>query len=115
MDKIAQTARVFKALSDPTRLRIFQFLRTRCCPVAVDDSGAVSPAVGPTVGQVCCHVTGVEKADSRISFHLKELRNAGLITVHKRGKFLLCGVDPSGLALLVEFGNADPVSVEAQC
>ena len=32
-------AAMFKALGDPTRLTIFNFLRDQCCPVAVDDTG----------------------------------------------------------------------------
>src|SRR5437764_15264810 len=86
-------AAMFKALGDPTRLRIFEFLRACCCPVAVDESGAVMPVVGPTAGEVCCHITGAERITSTISHHLKELRLAGLITVERRGKHMLCGVN----------------------
>ena len=43
-------AAMFKALGDPTRLHIFEFLRSCCCPVAVEESGDVRPVVGPTVG-----------------------------------------------------------------
>ena len=84
---------MFKALGDPTRLRIFEFLRSCSCPVALDDTGGVSPVIGPTVGEVCCRITGAERATSTISFHLKELRNAGLISMERRGKHILCGVN----------------------
>lgn len=97
-----QSAAMFKALGDPTRLRIFQFLLARCCmqeegfgvaqEVAVEDSGAVRPVDGPTVGAVCCHLTGRETVTSTISEHLKELRIAGLITMEKRGRYVICGV-----------------------
>ena len=63
----------FKALGDPTRLRIFDFLCRQCCPVAVEDNGDVRPVLGPTVGAVCCHVTGAERINSTISHHLKGL------------------------------------------
>src|SRR5579862_997396 len=49
-------AAMFKALGDPTRLHIFEFLRSCRGPVAVEETGAVRPIVGPTVGEVCCHV-----------------------------------------------------------
>jgi len=88
-----ETAVAFKALGDPTRLRIFNFLRSCCCPVALGESGEVRPVNGPTVGEVCCQVTGADKITSTISFHLKELRNAGLITMEKRGKNMICSVD----------------------
>lgn len=93
-------AAMFKALGDPTRLRIFEFLREQCCPVAVEDSGDVRPVLGPTVGEVCCQVTGAEKITSSISFHLKELRLAGLITMERRGKNMICGVNRDAVAAL---------------
>jgi DNA-binding transcriptional ArsR family regulator len=93
----------FKALGDPTRLRIYSFLCDCCCPVAVEDSGDVRPVAGPTVGDICCHITGGEQASSNISFHLKELRNAGLITMDKRGKYVVCGIDSAAQQTLLGF------------
>ena len=80
LEKETARADVFKALGDPTRLRIFDFLRSCCCPVAVEEGGDVRPVDGPTVGEVCCRVTGAERINSTISHHLKELRLAGLIS-----------------------------------
>lgn len=84
---------MFKALGDPTRLRIYEFLKSCCCPVAVGEDAEVRPVTGPTVGEVCCRVTGAEKITSTVSFHLKELKNAGLISVERRGKNMICGFD----------------------
>ena len=94
---------MFKALGDPTRLRIFEFLRACCCPVAVGDEGEVRPVDGPTVGEVCCQVTGMDRITSTVSFHLKELRNAGLITMEKRGKKMICGIDRDALRKLAAY------------
>lgn len=96
-------AAMFKALGDPTRLHIFEFLRACCCPVAVEETGDVRPVVGPTVGEVCCHVTGAEQINSKISHHLKELRLAGLITVERRGKNMICGVNREAVAMLAAY------------
>ena len=94
---------MFKALGDPTRLRIFQFLRSCCCPVAVGEEGEVRPVEGPTVGEVCCQITGAEKITSTVSFHLKELRTAGLITMEKRGKNMICGINQDAVQRLADF------------
>ena len=107
-----QRATAFKALGDPTRLRIFDFLRNCCCPVAIDDAGDVRPATGPTVGEVCCSVTGSVKVSSTMSFHLKELRTAGLITMERRGKTMVCAVDPGVIAELGRYFAAEVSKAE---
>ena len=96
-------AAMFKALGDPTRLRIFEFLRDCCCPVAVEETGDVRPVVGPTVGEVCCQITGAEKITSTISFHLKELRLAGLVSVERHGKNMICSVNREAVAALAAY------------
>ncbi len=98
-----QKAAMFKALGDPTRLRIFLFLRGCCGPVSIDDDGAARPVSGPTVGEVCCHVTGTPAVTSTVSFHLKELRQAGLVTMEQRGKNRVCAVNREAVAALAEF------------
>ena len=101
--KSCDLAAMFKALGDPTRLRIFEFLRAQCCPVALEDNGDVRPVRGPTVGEVCCHVTGLERINSTISHHLKELRLAGLISIDRHGKNMICGVNREAVANLAAF------------
>lgn len=102
---MADVVSQFKALGDPTRLRIFEFLCACCCPVAVEETGEVRRAEGPTAGEVCCNVTGVEKITSTVSFHLKELRQAGLITMERQGKNMVCGVNQEALTALRSYVN----------
>jgi DNA-binding transcriptional ArsR family regulator len=108
-------AAMFKALGDSTRLHIFEFLRSCCCPVAVGESGEVRPVSGPTVGEVCCHVTGAEQINSKISHHLKELRLAGLITVKRRGKNMICGVNRESVTALAEYLGVEAPSDCSGC
>lgn len=97
---IAKLSAMLKALGDPTRLEIYLFLRDRCATVAIEEDGHVRPVDGPTVGEVCCHVTGLDKISSTISFHLKELRICGLIRMDKRGRFMVCCVNPEAIESL---------------
>jgi ArsR family transcriptional regulator len=106
---------MFKALGDPTRLRIFEFLRAQCCPVAIEDeTGDVRPLTGPTVGEVCCHVTGEPAITSTVSFHLKELRQAGLITMERRGKNMICGVNREALTILAAYFDDSTVNTPSR-
>ena len=108
MTKDEALALVFKALGDPTRLRIFQFLR--CCDreVEIDEAGQCRPSGSLSVGEVCCQL---DQSMSTVSHHLKELRLAGLIRTEKRGRWIYCSVNPAGLALVREFLDR-PVSQE---
>src|SRR5689334_18256248 len=108
-------AAMFKALGDPTRLHIFEFLRSCCCPVAVEETGDVRPVLGPTVGEVCCHVTGAEQINSKISHHLKELRLAGLITVERRGKNMICRVNRDAVAALAAYLSESVSDTSGDC
>ncbi len=92
---------MFKALGDPTRARIFAFLGSKCNPVALDEeSGEVHPVQGCTIGEVCCHITGTDQFSSTISFHLKELRIAGLIRTEKSGKYTICSLNPEAVTAM---------------
>jgi len=93
--------KAFKALSDPTRLHIVEFLSSMCCHRAsLDDEGGV---VGSTAGEICCHITGAEKITSTVSQHLKELESAGLIQIERKGKYMVCTLRNEALE---ELGNS---------
>jgi ArsR family transcriptional regulator, arsenate/arsenite/antimonite-responsive transcriptional repressor len=107
----ARRAAMFKALGDPTRLRIFEILGSCCDSTAVDvltieKSGDIRPVQGSTVGEICCKLNGAERISSTISHHLKELRLAGLITTERCGKHIICRVNQAALGeLLAYLGN----------
>lgn len=85
----------FRALGDPTRLKILEYLS--CCPQAVEDD-----ASGSSAGEVCCAVTGLSTITSTISHHLHELRDAGLIEITRSGKRMICRIVPEAMAKLAE-------------
>lgn len=114
-ETIFDKAAAFKALGDPTRLRIFEFLRSCCCPVAVEENGEVRPVDGPTVGEVCCTVTGAEQITSTVSRHLRELKLAGLITIDRRGKNMVCGINQEAVAALATYFTDETPSRNCDC
>lgn len=93
-------AATFRALGDPTRLRIFEFLR--CCDreIVIEEDGSCRPAGPMSVGEVCCRFS---QSMSTVSHHLKELRQAGLIRTEKRGRSIFCRVNPAALEFLRKF------------
>jgi ArsR family transcriptional regulator, arsenate/arsenite/antimonite-responsive transcriptional repressor len=77
-------AKVFKALADPVRLRLFSL---------------IASFAG---GQACvCDLTGeFDVSQPTISHHLKVLRDAGLIDSERRGTWVYYWVLPEALARL---------------
>jgi len=87
----------FKALSDPTRLDIFRLIAVQDAPICACDVVARFELTQPT-----------------ISHHLKVLREAGLITVSRRGVWAYYAAEPRGLALLQgALADLAPLPLEA--
>jgi ArsR family transcriptional regulator len=74
------TATVFKALADPSRVRIVNLLANAGEPVCVCD---LTPALG--------------LAQATVSFHLKKLMTAGLLRRERRGTWAYYSLDRAAL------------------
>jgi ArsR family transcriptional regulator len=83
--------RQFQALSDATRLRIVDLLRggERC---------------------VCELTAALDLGQSLLSFHLKALKNAGLVTDRREGRWAYYALDVDAFSQLEEFVGALPSS-----
>ena len=90
MDKIEKIAEIFKALSDPTRLRLIRML-AKCQPDHVLTGGCEG---GPLCVNALAHQLGVTQ--SAVSQHLRVLRQAGLVSGTRRGNFMHYSLDPAG-------------------
>ncbi len=86
MDKVEKLVEIFKALSDPTRLRLVKLLND--CPPGVCQGG-------PLCVNALAHQLGVTQ--SAVSQHLRILRQAGLVSGARRGTFMHYSLDPDGL------------------
>jgi ArsR family transcriptional regulator len=98
---IPKYAEMFKALSNPNRLRIFLRLITCCKP------GTVSSIFdcGEPEGCACVGELGQDLGivPSTISHHIKELRQAGLIRMERQGQKIACWIDPDAVEALRSF------------
>jgi ArsR family transcriptional regulator len=86
-EQAGNTAKMFKALGDPIRLRLLSMIAS-----APDDGGA---------GVCVCDLTGpFDLSAPTISYHLKTLREAGLVTSERRGTWVHYRVRKDSLELL---------------
>ena len=80
---LQRRAQRFHALSDETRLAILACLRN---------------------GEQCvCELTAtLDAAQSRLSFHLKTLKDAGIVSDRKQGRWTYYAINPGAVAALEE-------------
>jgi ArsR family transcriptional regulator, arsenate/arsenite/antimonite-responsive transcriptional repressor len=85
--RLARAAALFHALSDETRLEIMAMLRggERC---------------------VCELTDELDAAQSRLSFHLRVLKEAGLVSDRKEGRWSYYSIVPEALAELHDMSVA---------
>ena len=86
MDEIEKLAETFKALSDPTRLKLVRLLND--CKPGVCEGGVLCV-------NALAHNLGVSQ--SAVSQHLRVLRQAGLVNGARRGSFMHYSLDQDGL------------------
>ncbi|WP_406090618.1 ArsR/SmtB family transcription factor [Streptomyces sp. NBC_01013] len=82
-DDAEKMAAMFKALSDPVRLRLF------------------SKVASHPGGEACvCDISDVGVSQPTVSHHLKKLREAGLLTSERRGTWVYYRVAPTVVAAM---------------
>jgi ArsR family transcriptional regulator, arsenate/arsenite/antimonite-responsive transcriptional repressor len=94
---LARIARWFGALSDETRLQIVEMLvgGERC---------------------VCDLQVALDAYQSRLSFHLRKLKEAGLVDDRKEGRWVYYSLNPEVLDSMAEFlGASKPVDHRSGC
>jgi ArsR family transcriptional regulator, arsenate/arsenite/antimonite-responsive transcriptional repressor len=96
MTRLAQTA---KALSDPIRLRMIAMLAEGrdCCDLP-DPCTRNVPGPGTPDGICVCEFQEqFGLGQSRTSYHLKVLKDAGLVTEETRGKWTFYALDAEAM------------------
>lgn len=102
-------AKIFKALSNEQRLRIFQMLcswQEASASGEIEDPGA---GVERCFTRACCSIS---LSKSTISHHFKELQNAGLIELKRKGQVMTCTVRPEAVAAARAFWSNTPCCSE---
>ena len=87
-NKTDEYAEIFKALSNPNRLKIFLRLASCCKPGTIGYYDDESCAY---VGELADEV---EVVKSTVSHHVKELKRVGLLRTERQGQKIACWVDP---------------------
>ncbi|MEZ5506135.1 MAG: metalloregulator ArsR/SmtB family transcription factor [Gammaproteobacteria bacterium] len=88
-----QLAKAFKALSNPNRLQIYlEIMRRR----QMDSSEVCGCALTD-------FINSLNVGAPTVSHHIKELVNADLITVERRGKFITCHLNEAVCVQLKDF------------
>lgn len=95
-DELGRLARLFHALSDETRLRIVAKLLS---------------------GEQCvCNLTdALEAGQSRLSFHLKTLKDAGLVTDRRDGRWIHYSLNHEALSGIGALLDAIAEKAETVC
>jgi ArsR family transcriptional regulator len=96
-DGAAEMARTFKVLGDPARLRVLSLIAAR------------------KGGEVCvCEITDAfDLTGPTISYHLRVLREAGLVDCQRRGTWVYYWIVPDKLAGLSQFLDPSDASIPA--
>ena len=96
-EQAGSVAAVFKALSDPIRLRLLSLIASH------------------TGGEACvCELTGFfDVSEPTVSHHLKVLREAGLVTSQRRASWVYYRVVPDALTGLSVLLDATGVTTAA--
>ena len=94
-DDVERLAAVAKALSDPTRLRMLELMvqGRGCCGLPAPATRGVPGANDPAGICVCEFQEQFGLAQSKTSYHLRVLRDAGLIGEETRGKWTFYNLD----------------------
>lgn len=95
---VADNIKISKALSDPIRYKIMKMLaqpETGCCPMPGEDDRR------PGLCN-CEFMAEFGMIQSRISYHMKELVEAGLVTEEPRGKWKVYFINTRALRLYIK-------------
>jgi len=110
-EKVERVVALGRALSDPIRVRMLGMLAAEaaegrgCC--GLPDLGAPVSGEGDSPGICVCEFEECfEMGQSRVSYHMRKLKDAGLVREEKRGRWSFYSLDEEAVRrLLVDAGR----------
>lgn len=109
--ELSNYSKIFKALSNEKRLKIFMMIYKQCCApegaqgvsefkMKVESRCPVKKTLDKAFTKICeC----MDLSKSTISHHFKELQNAGLIACEREGQTFRCRVNEEVVDSIKEF------------
>ena len=98
--KQSNLARMFKALSNEQRLKLFLMIYDGC----LQDKGKKEPSCCGSIEKAFTAACGCLKiSKSTISHHFKELQDSGLIRTTRQGQGCICEVNEDAIDLIKNF------------
>ena len=98
-DEVAQLARVGQALSDPIRLAMLDVMAQgrACCGLPEPAERGVPGSTDPVGVCVCDFQEHFGIGQSKVSYHLRVLKEAGLVNEEPRGRWSFYTIDGGAL------------------
>ena len=87
MADAGRLARIFRALSNPNRLRIY-------AEILKSEEARLALGCGCQLSDIIRSLRSLRIGSPTVSHHVKELVNAELISAERQGKFLVCRINP---------------------
>lgn len=92
--------KIFKALSNEQRLRLFEMIYDCQVGKRSDKNGPCTQGLDKAFTKACDHLS---VARSTVSHHMKELENAGLISLTRKGQSFTCAINMDAVKAIKQF------------
>ena len=92
----------FKALSEENRLKILLFIQEHQLKCAYDKNDQKRCDIQCCVNDIAEHF---DLALSTVSYHIKELVNAELVIINKKGRWSYCEINKEKVKVFINFFN----------
>jgi len=92
--------KIFRALSNEQRLKLFKMIYDCQVEQCLNNNLDCAEGVDKAFTKACNHLS---VARSTISYHMKELENAGLISIMRNGQSFTCEINMDAVKAIQQF------------